>query len=228
MPSLTTRPSLALVLLCWLLALTLAGCGDTNSKSDYEPERGEHPEGWLPSGHAQAAYGHISTCTPCHGTNLRGGISQYSCAQCHAVGTGAPGGGPIGSVTDVHPWGWGDFAYALHADYVRSRAQATGGTGADECATQFCHGANLEGGEGGAGPSCSSCHLGGPLNAHPRDWDRIFTSTPGVPVPTILPEHGDYVNANGPERCNIRECHGSGEPGDTFINTARPCLACHY
>ena len=215
-----TRPSLVLALLCWLLALTMAGCGDTNSKSDYEPERGEHPEGWLPSGHAKAALGHMDTCTPCHGTNLRGGISKSSCTQCHAVGTGAPGEGPIGSVTDVHPWGWGDFAYALHAQFVRENGTA-------ECDNRFCHGESLQGGEGGGGPSCSSCHLGGPLNAHPLNWERRFTTNPGVPVPTILPDHGDYVNANGPARCNIRECHGTGDPSDTFIPTARPCVACH-
>jgi hypothetical protein len=224
-----TRPSLVLALLCWLMALTLAGCGDTNSKSDYEPERGEHPEGWLPSGHAEAARGHASTCTPCHGQNLLGGISKVSCARCHgsSIGTGGTDGGVI--VTDVHPWGWGQFAYALHAQYVRQRALATGGTGADECSTRFCHGTNLEGGEGGAGPSCSACHLGGPFRIHPADWERRFTSTPGVPVPTYLPDHGDYVNANGSARCTIQECHGTGEPqpGDLF-STGRACRACHF
>lgn len=201
-----TKPSLALAMLCCLLALLLAGCGDKNSNANYDPDRGEHPSGWLPSGHAAAAFGQMNSCTPCHGSDFNGGgISKVACSQCH-----------LGNQTNVHPLGWGHFAYALHSEYVEAN-----GTGA--CANVNCHGTNLQ---GGAGPSCSSCHLGGPLSAHPTNWVRRFTTAPGI-APTNLPDHGDYVNANGAARCSQAVCHGTGEPGG-ILQTGRSCTACHF
>lgn len=188
------RPALALVMLCSLLVLSLSGCGDDNSHSTYEPERGEHPEGWLPTGHAAASWGRLDTCTPCHGAGFQGGISLVACTQCH-----------LGNQTDVHPLAWGHLDYARHAGYVRDN-----GTG--QCATTLCHGAQLQ---GGTGPSCSVCHLGGTLSVHPANWRRQFTTAPGI-VPTILPDHGDYVIENGAAACITSVCHG---PGTAAVTT---------
>lgn len=173
-----------------LLVLSLAGCGDTNQHASYDPDRGEHPDGWVPAGHAAAAWGHLDTCTPCHGEDFGGGISKVACTQCH-----------LGNEVDVHPLAWGHEDYSEHADYVRLN-------GTQSCANVYCHGAQLEG-VAGSGPSCSVCHIGGPVSVHPTNWRRFFTTAPGI-APTILPDHGDYVNANGASSCVIPVCHGSG------------------
>lgn len=229
MPSLTEKPALALVMLWCLLSLSLAGCGDDNSSSHYEPERGEHPDGWLPAGHAVAAFGHLETCTPCHGTDLndpRGGISKVPCLLCHQ-----------GNATDVHPTEWGAHDYARHGEWVRQRVVQSGiapseiGAGAlgttltgqaraatTGCATVYCHGTDYLG-VANSGPSCfdgqqgsvdSSCHMGSPFSAHPLDWfPARFTTRSGI-VPTILPAHGPYVITYGAAECSIPICHGSG------------------
>lgn len=197
------KPSLALVLLSCLMMLSLAACGDNNSRSHYEPDQGEHPDGWLPSDHAYAALEQLDTCRPCHGTVLSdpsGGISKVSCMNCH-----------FGNETDVHPLEWGAHDYARHDEWVRQN-------GNESCANAFCHGTQFEG-VPASGPSCSKfdaaagaqpgCHLGDETSVHPLDWfPASFTTREGI-LPTILPEHGDYVNANGGADCSLAVCHGS-------------------
>lgn len=187
-----------------LLVLPLAGCGDNNSNSHYEPDRGEHPAGWLPRDHAFAAIERLDSCRPCHGTNLSdlgGGISKVSCMACH-----------LGNETDVHPLEWGAHDYARHDEWVRQNGDGS-------CAIALCHGAQYQG-VPNSGPSCSKfeaadgaqpgCHLGDRTSVHPLDWfPPIFTTREGI-VPTILPEHADYVIANGAADCSLAVCHGSG------------------
>lgn len=225
MPSIT-RPASALVALWCLLLLSLAGCGDDNSHSSYDPDRGQHPEGWLPRDHAVAALGHLDTCTPCHGADLNGGISKVACTSCH-----------LGSPTDVHPLAWGAHDYAEHGNWIRQRVLQTGGapaiitTGAlattlaaqtaqvtASCATAVCHGTDYRG-VANSGPSCfddqpgvvgSSCHIGNAFSVHPLNWyPPVFTVRAGI-SPTILPAHGPYVNTFGAAECSIPVCHGNG------------------
>lgn len=89
-------------------------------------------------------------CTPCHGTNLDGGIAVVSCFSCH--------NGPDGSLG--HPAGWSsakDPPTGFHGSYGRDFPSG--------CTT--CHGVDLNGGFvylSGNGnknaPGCPSCHNG--------------------------------------------------------------------
>ena len=140
MPQIRTS-SLALATVLSLLVMTLSGCGDINSQASLNPSTGKQVANWLPSGHNETAKANIESCTGCHGQDLKGGISNVSCTQCH-----------IGNAQSVHP-GWGTFAYAFHAGYVENSA-----TGSTSCAVAGCHGTNLLG-VANSGPSCAiNCH----------------------------------------------------------------------
>lgn len=67
--------------------LSTAGCGDPNSNAVFNPDRGTHPAGWLPSGHAAPAMADANSCAECHGSDLSGGIATVSCSQCHLKGS---------------------------------------------------------------------------------------------------------------------------------------------
>lgn len=198
MPSITKRSlALALSLLVSLGVFSLAGCGDGNRVSNYDPDVGKHPDGWLPGGHVFPAITHIDTCTQCHGTDFRGGISKVSCTACHM-------GGPL----NIHPLEWsahGAFGYALHGGFVKQH-------GAAGCNNIYCHGANLEG-VPGSGPSCTSCHLGGPFYHHPIEWKNQITL------------HGGYVLQNGTSGCRNATCHG-GQLQGVFLS-GPACNDCH-
>ena len=67
--------------------LLLAGCSDPNAQAKlFDPQTGKHPDGWAAShGSSYAAYQNV--CHDCHGTDLKGGISNTGCftdAACHA------------------------------------------------------------------------------------------------------------------------------------------------
>lgn len=202
------KPSLALATLLCLLMLSLAGCGDNNSESHYDPDRGQHPNGWLPAGHVTEALKDFGNCRQCHGADFEGGISRVPCTQCH-----------LGNETDVHPLEWGHLDYDLHGDYMRQRlaAQPDILSAAASCSNIYCHGATLQG-VAGSGPSCTSCHTWSPRSVHPETWTRFFTTRPGI-APTILPDHGDYVNANGAATCTIPVCHGNGTNVTVTVGT---------
>jgi len=139
---------------------------------------------------------HLDTCTPCHGQDFTGGISKVSCTLCH-----------LGGAFSVHPLEWeahGHFTYALHGGFVRLH-------GATGCANQFCHGTDLNGGS--SGPSCSSCHLGGPFQVHPADWQNQITI------------HGGYVQQHGTSSCRNITCHGANLQGVFLSGPA--CNDCH-
>jgi hypothetical protein len=151
----------------------------------------------------------------CHGTDLAGATGP-SCTACH-----------LGGISSIHPTDWGTSAYALHDDYV-----ATNGT--DSCAVSICHGATLEG-VSSSGPSCSACHLGGPLSVHPVDWDAFTLSgaeydaiigSAGPPVnwaAYTYALHDGYVKQNGTTSCALSVCHGADLAGATGPS----CTACH-
>jgi uncharacterized protein YjbI with pentapeptide repeats len=133
----------------------------------------------------------------CHGAALTGVTgSGPSCTSCHLGGAGS-----------VHPLDWGALTYVKHSLYV-----AANGTTA--CANINCHGANLTG-VNGSGPSCSSCHIGGPLSVHPAgpvDWAD----------PT---QHGVYACTNGTASCSNVVCHGTALEGVSLSGPS--CFSCH-
>jgi hypothetical protein len=219
MPQIKSSLILALAMLSFLGFLSLAGCGDTNSKSNYDPDLGKHPAGWLPAGHAAAARADIDSCRACHGQDFTGGISKVACTLCHlgqfftgAIGTG-PEPGLIVSHFGVHPPEWtihGDLTYALHGPYVQQH-------GAAACANAFCHGTDLQG-VPLSGPSCSSCHMGGPFSMHPIEWANQINLHGGYVL-----QHGTFGPPN--QGCRNVTCHGAQLQGVLLSGPA--CNDCH-
>jgi len=178
-----------------LLILLPVGCGDVNQQANINANTGIHPSGWLPSGHMTAAKANVQTCADCHGADYRGGVAKIACTQCH-----------LGNQNSMHPTGWGTFAYALHADYVKLNGTAG-------CANAYCHGPNLDGG-GAAGPSCTQCHIGGINSFHPLAWSN-----------NNIRLHKDYILANGDSSCRNAACHGANLQGVPRSGPA--CSLCH-
>ncbi len=191
MPNTTTMR----YLLAGILSLTglFIGCNSQNSQSILNPDTGKHPTGWLPAAHVAAARSDIDTCATCHGSDLTGGISRVSCTSCH-----------IGSSTTIHPSSWVPI-YSTHGPYAKANTAAA-------CANQYCHGPSLSG-VAGSGPSCTSCHLGGPTSIHPADWAPVYTT------------HGAYVTANSTTSCANQYCHGPSLSG--VAGSGPSCTSCH-
>jgi hypothetical protein len=179
-----------------LLILLVGGCGDLNSRVDLNPVTGKHTDpAWLPAGHTAAVKDHGYSCTECHGADLSGGISRVACTSCH-----------LGNQRQVHPLNWGSYAYALHSQYVAQN-------GSSGCAVAACHGADLKG-VAGSGPSCSSCHMGGPTSVHPQGWNR-----------DIISLHAGYVGTYPASSCATAVCHGGNLKG-VFLS-GPSCNNCH-
>jgi len=193
------KTSLKPFLLLLLSVFLLAGCGDYSPQTNTANEKplvvtGNHPSGWLPAGHAAEAKAKTQLCTDCHGDDLKGGTSNISCTQCH-----------LGNPESIHPTQWGNFAYALHATYVKLN-------GTSACANVTCHGANL-GGVRGSGPSCTQCHMGGLNSKHLVEWN------------TNIELHKDYIASNGSSSCRVSVCHGADLKG-VFLS-GPSCGTCH-
>jgi hypothetical protein len=184
-----------------LVALALFGCGDTNPQVTFSADSGgAHPApGWLPGGHQAAATASLTSCTECHGGDYAGGISKVSCTKCH-----------LGDQQHVHPVAWGELTYAHHATFV-------GNNGIAGCINAYCHGPSLAG-VAGSGPSCTSCHIGGPMAVHPAgitDW----MNASGTDF------HGTYVDNNGIGSCANLVCHGAILEG--VPQSGMSCQSCH-
>lgn len=191
-------------------ALALSGCGDRDSDAVYVYESGKHIANWLPAGHAAASRRNLDSCVDCHGENLdgEGGISKVPCAKCHPGGTG-----------NVHPLGWGQYAYARHDEFVIAARSPADPDGVVGCAIASCHGTALE---GASGPGCATaCHIGGPFAAHPQDWRVADGAT------LLFPQrHGDYLTAGGDyDSCGNTRCHGTAFTG-VFLS-GPSCYDCH-
>jgi len=66
--------------------LVVAGCGTPNEKSPFDADAQNHAADWIYAGHAGAAQANVTSCSECHGEDLRGGISEVSCSECHPKG----------------------------------------------------------------------------------------------------------------------------------------------
>lgn len=181
------------ILACALLLVLLTGCGTPNDKAPFDSDAQTHTGPWI-SNHAISAKADTTSCKECHGAGLDGGIAKVSCTACH-----------LGGPTIIHPSTWTSPIALDHSPYVAS--QGTSG-----CSNINCHGANLLGGV--TGPSCSSCHIGGPTSSHPSDW-----------AGSISTKHGEYVNVNGTQSCANVYCHGADLLG--IVNISPPCNVCH-
>lgn len=185
------------VLLACALPLVLFGCGTPNDKAAFDANNQAHTGAWM-SAHDASAKADTAPCMECHGVNLDGGISNVSCTACHMGGTAA-----------IHPTVWASPIAFDHSPYVDL-------LGAAGCANLNCHGTNLLGGV--TGPSCASCHIGGPLSFHPADW-----------AGSISTKHGDYVDINGTQSCANVSCHGADLLGVKIdgVPISQACNECH-
>ena len=139
----------------------------------------------------------MQSCEECHGGDLSGGVSGVSCSSCHLGGPGS-----------THPQAWGQLVAINHGPYVDTNGNTA-------CANAACHGADLNG-IAQSGPSCSSCHLGGPTSVHPLDW------TPE----NIVTKHGEYViTVNSYASCANISCHGANLEG--VVGSGYSCYICH-
>ena len=181
------------ILACALPLVLFTACGTPNEQAPFDSDAQAHTSAWI-SEHSAAANASTTTCAGCHGENLDGGISAVSCTACH-----------LGGTTAKHPTTWTSPIAYDHSQYVALQ-------GSSGCANANCHGTTLLGGV--TGPSCSSCHIGGPASFHPLDW-----------AGTISTKHGQYVDINGTQSCANAQCHGVALLGIPTISPA--CNVCH-
>ncbi len=195
MPQIMTTGRWGILLL--VVVLAAAGCGSANDQNTFNSDAQQHAATWLPGGHAASAAANEESCKECHGSDLNGGISRVSCGSCH-----------LGGPESVHPLAWSRNTATSHGPYATTNGSAA-------CATASCHGAGLDG-VANSGPSCSSCHLGGPMSVHPLDW------TPS----TLVTKHGPYIISVGSyASCATDVCHGTDLKG---VDGSGPsCYLCH-
>lgn len=209
-PSMSPRTYHAIVFIISAALLFTAGCSDTRKTSvPFNSTTGKHSSAdWVLAGHSSAARSmdpgavnsqttvstlDASGCKSCHGDDLRGGISGVSCTHCH-----------LGGPTHIHPEAWNP-AYRDHKEHVVAEGNSA-------CSNQHCHGSSLEG-VGSSGPSCSSCHLGGPTKMHPVEWNPVSQ------------DHAAYVRQNGTASCSNQYCHGLNLNG--VAQSGPSCSSCH-
>lgn len=180
-------------------ALMLSACGSSTVNSDNvftnEESHGAAGKGGEITWHAAAAKANFDSCKECHGQDLLGGISKVSCSQCH-----------LGGPTSYHPQDWGPLTIAKHGPYVAD-------SGNTSCANAACHGSALDG-VADSGPSCSSCHIGGPGSIHPENWGDL-----------AYYYHAAYARDNGTDSCANMNCHGAALEG--VAGSGPSCTSCH-
>lgn len=192
------KPSLAVAII--VAGLALGGCGDKNAQVDFNPDSGKHHDAnWVKTHSAKAATA-MNSCTECHGSDYKGGISQVSCTsptaisgfKCHA---GSPANSPAGCVSchGVLPGGPfsntapnRNFAHAKHTALLTN----IGVTGKDVC--DKCH---LNAGSGTA-DHASATAAGDYKSAR-------VTMSPSFKVSTTPGQFG-YSDA----KCSLVSCHG--------------------
>jgi hypothetical protein len=156
--------------------------------------------------HATTAEANIGSCAECHGGDYSGGISKVACTQCH-----------LGDQQNVHPLNWGYLAYSQHPAYVKQN-------GIGSCNNVYCHGTVLTG-VTSSGPSCSSCHIGGPMQVHPNDYTDANFNYDWATNTSSSNFHGTYVANNGVKSCENEVCHGANLQG--VYESGEACKNCH-
>ena len=149
--------------------LSAAGCSSSNKEAQFDPNTGKHPADWY-TAHRAAYPANPSSCTQCHGTDLRGGVAAVSCFSATFNGMTCHPGGPSG-----HPADWALFN--KHGTAAKGAPNTT--TGFASC--QICHGANFAGDIGVTCLNNGSCHgtdVSAPHSPQPwRGGTRTHTNT---------------------------------------------------
>lgn len=227
--------------LIFAVGLAFSACSklQDNVLAPIQPQGDIHPVGWTqlssPDFHGTYIKAHnydLSSCTSCHGTDFKGGISQKSCYTCHQ-GTS----GPL-SCNTCH----GSLSNAAPPPDL------SGNTGTST-PTVGAHQNHLSGNSFLSSVACSSCHVV-PQSAipgiHPTGTGKAMvvfsgvavtqTNTPGTPYydstnPTIIPSPSFNPQTL---QCSNTYCHGNFKNGNNFMPTwtnvgtgQAACGTCH-
>jgi predicted CxxxxCH...CXXCH cytochrome family protein len=193
--------------------LIIAACSDSNKQQIFDPETGKHIANWI-TDHRAAFLSDPGRCTPCHGTDYRGGISGVSCYSANYGGTACHANGP------GHAAGWA--TPTVHGPAAKSAPNASAMRGFSTC--QICHGTDFTGGF--SNRACAACHGGSA--PHPQSWIRITythtnTDTGNAPVCALCHTNGSHSPIPAPSPApsagtspgcfNATLCHGAaGHP----------------
>ena len=143
-----------------LMLVTFCGCSNVNDKTVVLDATGKHSAGWVVANsggkHPSSFLSAPDTCTECHGTDYKGGVTAVSCFSSDRNGISCHRQGPSG-----HPAGWNlATAHGAHA-----KAAIVGADGMAFCA--HCHGPDYRG-NGATQKDCFRCHKAAP---HPdKPW----------------------------------------------------------
>lgn len=200
-----------------LFSVTLWGCSSGNSAvpAAIDPTTGKHVAGWAANGsggaHPDVYFSNPNGCKECHGTDLKGGISQVSCSN--------PGrSGVLCHSSFPHVLGF--KAFALHGN--SAKAQALGVTGMAHC--QKCHGTIYTG--NGAAPNCIGCHQQtNPASNAPHAANWVSGNANGLKHSTTDPS-----NAPACAQCHLGGSFSHPAPVPAAAGTAPQCFngtLCH-
>ncbi|HUJ18145.1 MAG TPA: CxxxxCH/CxxCH domain-containing protein [Nitrospirota bacterium] len=198
------KMKIAIPLLFMGLLIT-AGCsGKGNASSPFDADSGQHPVGWLPSGHATAAKANEDSCMGCHGSDLSGGITGVSCLSCHVNGS------PF-TLTDCT---------SCHGNPPNGNASPNT-TGAHDMRTgHFAPSVILPDG-------CNTCHNGAGSGTTKHD-----NGTVDVSLMSLYSSHnGTATYNNGDGTCSNVSCHGGQTTPNWmtgFIDVTTQCTQCHF
>src|SRR3990172_8394564 len=224
-----------LLMLLSAVIITAAGCSSSNKEAQFDPNTGKHPADWY-TAHRAAYPANPSSCTQCHGTDLRGGVAAVSCFSATFNGMTCHPGGPLG-----HPADWALFD--KHGTAAKGLPNTT--TGFASC--QICHGVNFAGDIGVTCLNTSGCHTVSAPHS-PKPW-RTSAGSPGTHTNTHTGNasvcalcHTDGANSpvqpsppapaetapgcfnntlcHGAQTSACGTCHGIPPAGTTFPNTA--------
>lgn len=185
------------------LALLAAAAGILWRCSSIEPDAptldqsGRHTAAWNVDHRASFVNGR-TRCNGCHGSDLRGGISQISCFSPSFRGQSCHAKGPAG-----HPPGWRDPA--LHGAAAKSQPGSESGF----TACRVCHGTDFSGGGSGV-----SCFIGSRATGPCHVRDGIAVPAPHAPLPWKAypaPTHTDTVGDDAGSNAGVCAlCHRRG------------------
>lgn len=215
-----SRSFLPISLFLFLLAsAVVSGCSSGTPTGNLVDANGNHPAGFV-STHPASARPDGSACSPCHGSDLRGGISNVSCFSASRNGATCHANGPA-----FHPADWVDVktrgTSSWHGDAYLSNVVING------LPCSSCHTLGTSG-TPGAG-KCETCHFSfasKPVSRIPvgdnteHDWTNFQTAGHGKAAYA----DDNVVNAvcQACHNVNIRfgnppqQCHNCHEPFPSF------------
>lgn len=235
----------SLILVVFLIA---CGCSTSNDKAGILDATGKHPASWVqkhasffrqnPGATDDPAAAQATSCTECHGKDLKGGNVKVSCFSQS-----------FGAMTcHFHPAGY--TSPQNHG--AIAKAAPSFSSGLDSC--RGCHGSGYAGGFLSS-VSCFTCH--GVSAPHAKNWATSTTSDHSTSDPgnaaacyqchaggrllTNLPAPPAQPAGTAPGCFNNTLCHGAmgaphavplgagGYPGASHKGTVSTttCLACH-